>query len=213
MDDAQPRRIRREACRVRGTEGVLLLAQVADDADVEGPPGRIAGRTQRQRRLMDDSELPPEPQRQIGSHEVVQADEPIRCGHRGGGLLGVAVPVAVDVGAGHEHDEGARGIPVPERGDRGRAPPGVNGDEEVGAFPPARGSRDFPARREGRELPVLQGASGSFPRPRRAMPHRPSPNGRVPPGCAPSAPRSRGCPLRERFAAGVITLMFNAVSP
>ena len=113
VDDAQLRRGRGEPRRAGRTERILLLAQVPDDADVEGTPRGPPGGAQRQRGLTNDPEPGPERRRQVVRHGVVQAHEPVRGGHRRGGLLGMAVQEAVDVGAGHEHHERAAGITGP----------------------------------------------------------------------------------------------------
>ena len=73
MDDAEARIPGHQPRGIGGAERILLLPQVADDADLEAALGRRQPARQRRRGLMDHMELVREPRRDVAIDALVQA--------------------------------------------------------------------------------------------------------------------------------------------
>jgi hypothetical protein len=133
VNDTDARARRQKARRGRGTQGILLLAQMADDEDLEAAQQSRLPR-QRRRRLVDDDELAAVLARDRLGHEIMKPDQ--RVGQIEGTerRRGVARRIAIDVRASERHDERRVRLPRAKATDRGCAPPGMKGDHEIGGL-------------------------------------------------------------------------------
>ena len=112
-------------------EWVLLVAQVADDTDIEAPLGRAPRARQGQCRLADDVKFFSERHRQRLADQVVQADQSIRHCHDAQRPFRVGLQECVDVGSAQADHQRPVRLAVSVALDRGGAAPDMNSQHQI----------------------------------------------------------------------------------